>query len=159
MEALAIVGSAASILQLIDTAAKLSIQLYSFGATLSEADEEINAVALEISLFANTLDQLRGLFEKEDAQYAPAVLQNTENVIRSCRDLFSRYETLLKHLVNPSEEKNTMPASISLSKTGRVEWAFKQKRVEVLRRRLAALQTNLLTMLHTLTLSELQSLR
>jgi hypothetical protein len=159
MEALAIVGSAASILQLIDTAAKLSIQLYSFGSTLGEADEEINAVALEISLFANTLDQLRGLFEKEDAQYAPAVLQNTENVIRNYRDLFRRYEILLGHLVDPSEAENGISTSINLSRTGRVKWLFKQKRVEVLRRRLAVLQTNLLAMLHTLTLSELQSLR
>lgn len=53
MEALAIVGSVASIIQLIDTAAKLSISLYSFASTLGEAEEEINAVALEISLFAN----------------------------------------------------------------------------------------------------------
>jgi len=159
MEALGIVGSAASILQLIDTAAKLSIQLYSFASTIGGAEEEINAVALEISLFANTLDQLRTLFEKEGVQYSAGVLQNTENVIRSCRDLFTRYEMLLSDLANPSDDRNIASTSIILSKTGRVKWAFKQKRVEVLRRRLAALQTNLLAMLHTLTLSELQSLR
>ncbi len=64
MQTFAIIGSAARIVQLIDTAAKLSIHLFSFGSTLGEAEEDINAVALEIAHFANTLDQLRVLFEE-----------------------------------------------------------------------------------------------
>lgn len=159
MEAIAIVGSVASIVQLIDTAAKLSIHLYSFGSTLSEAEEEINAIALEISLFANTLSQLRILLEKESTQYSPAVLKNTQNTIHSCQDLFGQYEVLLKHLTDPNDDDIGMPKAVILSKMGRIKWAFKQKRVEVLRRRLAALQTNLLAMLHTLTLAELQTLQ
>lgn len=106
-EALAVIGSVASILQLADTAFQLSKKLYSTSAALSTATEDIKSLSRDLEIFGQSLTLLSRLLEDGHSEggksrYSDAIYLLTSKIIEDCADIYVKIDRLMEKLKKKS---------------------------------------------------------
>jgi len=129
-EAVAAVGLAASIVQIISTGIQASVYLYNFAETVSSAGKALREIADDISFTTSVLEQLRAILESE-RHYGTATkeaLTTADHLVRECSAVFETIMTLLKkHFPAPE------PGRTKRAKLNTLKWPFLQPKIEVMR--------------------------
>lgn len=142
LEGLAI---AASVLQIADLAATLSLKLFEFSRKTRNVDKSVEFVSKDIKSTGIVLHQLAIELSKDEARTicSRTAIDKTEELINECRQVFHELD-------------QTLDAEASSGKAG---WSFKRKlkfsflepHIELLRSNLDRLRSSLMLMVGTLT--------
>jgi hypothetical protein len=142
LESLAI---AASVLQIADLAANLSLKLFEFSRKTSNADKSVEFVSKDIKSTGIVLHQLAIELSKDEARAicSRMAIDKTEELINSCREVFHELEQILD--AEASSDKTVW----SLKR--RLKFSFLEPHIELLRSNLDRLRSSLTLMVSTLT--------
>ena len=112
---------AASVFQVAGAGVKLTKVLYEFAATISAANEEIEDIAKNVSLYASVLQSLSRRLKSDKAVHSVEGLKVAQELETSSHELFKKIKKLLP--------KGKWGHNHSLSKLEKVKWSFKKVRV------------------------------
>jgi hypothetical protein len=142
LEGLAI---AASVLQIADLAANLSLKLFEFSRKTRHADKSVELVSKDIKSTGIVLHQLAIELSKDEARAicSQIAINKTEELVNDCRQVFHELD-------------QTLDAEASSSKTvwslkRKIKYSFLEPHIELLRGNLDHLRSSLMLMVSTLT--------
>jgi hypothetical protein len=151
------IGGVASIAQLVGMAAQLSISLYSLSDQLKAASHDIRVLAIEISLYGETLSQLAEVLSQSSHQYMPRVYTTASRIMDACGDVFAQVDTIVTGLRGStfyfSKTGNVEEMGKGITIMNKVKWVFKQRRIALIRARMESQKTLLLLMLKSMSMS------
>ena len=125
-EAVAAVGLAASILQIVSTGVQASVYLYKFAETVSSAGKALKEVADDISFTTNVLEQPRTMLESErhHGTATKEALTTADYLVRKCSTVFEAIVALLeKHFPAPE------PGRTKRARLNNLKWPFLHRRL------------------------------
>jgi len=151
-EAIAAVGLAASILQIVSTGLQASVYLYNFAETVSSAGRTLKEIADDISFTTSFLEQLRVVLESE-RYYGTATMEALTTADRLVRECSIDFETIMallkKHFPAPE------PGRTKRAKLNSLKWPFLLPKIEVMRSNLEKHKTKLILMTQVLTYAKI----
>lgn len=98
MDPLTALGAVASIVQLAQGALSLSRTLYSLGAAIASANEDIQILADDLKTFSQSLTLLSRLLEDSKAWYSDDIYLLTAKIIKDCAELYVKIDKILVKL-------------------------------------------------------------
>ncbi|KAH1484994.1 hypothetical protein KXV81_003680 [Aspergillus fumigatus] len=146
MSGLEILGIAASILQIADLGATVSVKLCTFYRQLKSADQSAQSLSSEVALTCSILRQL-GENLKQDEQtrlYSAQAFDTAQEVLRECEKVFRR----ISAAVDESRADATSNALQRAAK--RLGFVLMEKELEVLRGNLERLKSTMLLLLNVI---------
>lgn len=147
-----IVGLAASVVQLADYSAKLSVKLFSVSKQIKNAPRTYEALSQEVAITSTVLRQL-GAELKDHSQhriYKPATVSTTESLIVECQRIFAD----LTDIAEPNIKKNAGSTAKALAEwKHRLKLPYKEADIVTKRARLEQLKASLNVLLNVLVLA------
>lgn len=140
MDPLTAIGAVASIAQLAQTALSLSKTLYSLGAAVASASDDIQVLADDLKTFSQSLTLLSRLLEDSKAWYSDDIYLLTAKVIKDCAELYVKIDKILEKL--GANGKSTWKL--------RVKFVYKEGQIRKLMKRLRDMKGTLATILMSL---------
>jgi hypothetical protein len=98
MDPLTALGAVASVAQLAATALSLSKTLYSLGAAIASASDDIQVLANDLKTFSQSLTLLSRLLEDSKSWYSDDIYLLTAKIIRDCAELYVKIDKILVKL-------------------------------------------------------------
>lgn len=146
-------GAVASVIQVVQFGARLSLTLYSVAQTVGSANRDVKRIAKEIALFAQVLKDLgqalgRGQTSKV---YREDAFETSRMIVEECEDVFEEIEEILK---KATKEAKPLEASVVMPKVERFLWVFRKERVQLLRSNLESLKSTISPKLAVLTYAD-----
>lgn len=147
MSGLEIIGIAASVIQLADLGARLSVQLIGFSRKVKEAHKNIEAISQEIAVTGAVLQELGAELKKDEnkSSCSRQALETAEQLIVACKEIFQEIEENIE-LKGPA-------TTTSLFKQ-RLKYPFFESKLTLLRTKLESLKSSLLVILNVLVFAE-----
>lgn len=147
-----IIGLAASVVQLADYSAKLSVKLFSVSKQIKNAPRTYEAISQEVATTSTILHQL-GAELKDHSQhniYKPATVNTTKSLVADFQQIFDD----LTEIAEPNIKKNTGSATKALAEwKHRLKLPSKQADIVTKRARLEQLKGSLNVLLNVLVLA------
>lgn len=145
MSGLEAVGVAASIIQVADLSAKLSVKLFSFYRQVKSANEGIQLLSNEIALVSATLRELGDNLNDENSaqlcsEHAFYVLKL---VLDQCRDVLGQIQKVVDN--NDQMGKNRFQQT-----AGKIRVAFLEPNLDQLKTKLESLKSTMLLVLNVI---------
>jgi hypothetical protein len=132
------IGLAASVVGLASFAATISLSLFDCCRTMKHAHEQIDDMAVEISLFAGVLEHLGQILEDQDGVIVDGSVRTINIIVNAGSGIFNEIEMTIK---------------VRRSKTSRVMWLFEKSKAREIKTKLESLKSTLSVMLHTIMLA------
>ncbi|KAJ9613523.1 hypothetical protein H2200_003465 [Cladophialophora chaetospira] len=153
MSGLEILGLAASVIQIADLGAKLSVKLFTFSRKVKNADKSIDSISQDIAATGAVLAQLGAELNKEEnvRLRSPAAITTTKSLVESCEKLFGE---LNEAIDGGGGGGNGSGHTLILELRRRLRFPFLEPQIELLRCNLERLKTSLLVILNVLILAE-----
>ena len=148
------IGVVASVLQIAQFGAQLSLTLYNVAQTVKSANKDVKRIAKEIALFAQVLKDLGWALERGQGSrlYRGDAYETSRMIVEECHGVFKEIEEILfKRITN---ETNSLETGISIPKTERFLWIFRRSRVQLLRSNLESLKSTIALKLAVLTYAD-----
>ncbi|OQD96496.1 hypothetical protein PENVUL_c090G08929 [Penicillium vulpinum] len=143
---LEIVGIVASIVQIADLGAKISVKLCSFYRTVKNANDSMRSLSSDVSLTCSVLREL-GKALDQDSQTkicSPGAFSTTQDVLKECRAIFEEIDSEIeKH----DQEKGT---NRLLRGVQNITLGFQGPYLDLLKSNLERLKSTMLLMLNVL---------
>lgn len=150
-EALALIGVAASVVQLADFGFKLSIRLFSFSEAVSKADKTIQSLSNEVSLTSAVLKELGSILQEEEARYvSKTAVEATQGTVQECFGVFDQLSSTLEKSMKGTREKDR-GVTTRMRMTDKLKFPFLEPKIELLRSNLDRLKSSLTLMLQVLS--------
>jgi len=145
MSGIEILGIAASVIQIAELGARLSVKLFVFSRKIKSADKSIDSISQDIAATGAVLQQLGSELSKdENAELCSnEALATTRNLVDSCMSVFKDLESSLDGRFSSSN-------SVVAGWKQRLKFPFLEAQIEVLRSNLERLKSSLLVMLNVL---------
>ena len=145
MSGIEIVGIAASVIQIADLGARLSVRLFVFSKKIRSADKAIEAISQDIAATGAVLRELGlELSKDENAELCTnGALSTAKNLIAACQKVFDELNAELEG------QTATVP-SIVMAWKARLKYSFLEAQIELLRSNLERLKSTLTLMLNVL---------
>jgi hypothetical protein len=140
MDPLTAIGAVASIAQLAQIALSLSKTLYSLGAAIASANDDIQILADDLKTFSQSLTLLSRLLEDGKAWYSDDIYLLTAKIIKDCAELYVKIDKILVKL--GGNGKCTWKL--------RVKFVYKEGQIRKLMKRLRDMKGTLATILISL---------
>ena len=140
MDPLTAIGAVASIVQLAQAALSISKALYSLGAAVGSANDDIQVLADDLKTFSQSLTLLSRLLEDSKAWYSDDIYLLTAKIIRDCAELYVKIDKILVKL--GGNGKSTWKL--------RVKFVYKEGQIRKLMKRLRDMKGTLATILMSL---------
>jgi hypothetical protein len=149
------IGAVASVIQIAQLGAKISITLYSIADTTKSANKDVKRIAKDIALFSSVLKDLGNALERGQraGQLRGDAYNTASMIVEECEEVFREIETILKKATG---EERPFEADIVMPKLERFLWVFKKERIQLLRANLESLKTTILVKLAVLNYAERQ---
>lgn len=146
MSGLEILGIAASVVQIADLGARLSVQLIGFSRKVKEANKNIEAISQEIAVTGAVLQELGAELKKDDNKSGCSrrALQTAEKLITACKDIFKE----ISAVIEPSG------STTAVAWRQRLKYPFFESKLTLLRTKLESLKSSLLVILNVLVYAE-----
>lgn len=143
------IGVAASIIQLADFGAPLSIKLYTFYHQVKNADERLNSLSSNVSLTCNVLKQLAQNLEQDDQArlYSHEAFVTAKQVSVDCDAIFKKIDGALDRF------KHGLARSSLQRAAAKVGFVFMENDIHALRSDLERLKTTMLLLLNVVMYS------
>ncbi len=150
MSGLEILGLAASVIQIADLGAKLSVKLFTFSRKVKNADKSIDSISQDIAATGAVLTQLGHELNKAEnlKLSSPAAITTTRSLVDSCNKLF----TELNEAIDGGGDGSGHKFIVELKR--RLRFPFLEPQIELLRCNLERLKSSLLVILNVLILAE-----
>lgn len=146
MSGLEVVGIVASIIQLADVGAKLSVKLCSFYRTVKVANQSLEGLSSDVSLTCSILNELGKVLEQDEQAKicSKQAFCTAQEVLTECKAVFQKIEGALEKY-----EQETEPNPIRRG-ARKISAAFAKPDLDVLKSNLERLKTTTLLMLHVI---------
>lgn len=145
-------GIAASIVQIADLGARLSLKLFTFGRQIKGAEQNLESAAKDVGFTCSVLKQLsESLNKEEQAQlYNSEALITARDVAKECEKVFGDLEVVLddKGLSAAAQEGSLRDKFRKMA--SKVKYPFIEPQVEFLRSNLDRLKSTLVLMLQVI---------
>ncbi|PLB48521.1 hypothetical protein P170DRAFT_212694 [Aspergillus steynii IBT 23096] len=140
------IGVAASIIQLADFGAQLSMKLYTFYHQVKNADERLKSLSSNVSLTCTVLKQLASNLEQdEQAQlYSHEAFDTARQVSADCDAIFKKIDSALDRF------KDGLARSSLQRAAAKVGFVFMENDINILRSDLERLKTTMLLLLNVI---------
>lgn len=146
MSGLEVLGVVASILQIADLGAKLSVKLCTFYRTVKVANQSMQELSCDVSLTCSILNELAKTLEQDDQAKlcSEQAFRIAQEVLKECKAVFQQIENGI--------EKNTQDGEKSRFARGarKVTIALLGPNFDVLKSNLERLKSTTLLMLHVI---------
>jgi hypothetical protein len=139
---------AASIIQLADIGAKLSLNLFGLADSVRSASSEARLIATEVSLFSHALRSLGKTLEKKLGKNKSSK-RIARRILKSCRGIIVELSAL-------ADEIEAQHGGMARLVNG-FKWTFKRTRVTFLRTSLESLKSTMLLFLASIELAKAQN--
>ncbi|KAJ5371918.1 hypothetical protein N7517_003924 [Penicillium concentricum] len=146
MSGLEVVGIVASIVQVADLGAKISVKLCSFYRTVKTVNDSMRSLSSDVSLTCSVLHEL-GKALKQDSQTklcSSGAFSTTEDVLKECREIFEKIDGEIE---KRDQEKATNPL---LRAAQKITLGFHGPDLDLLKCNLERLKSTMLLMLNVL---------
>ena len=140
MDPLTAIGAVASIVQLAQGALSLSKTLYSLGAAVASANDDIQILADDLKTFSQSLTLLSRLLEDSKSWYSDDIYLLTAKIIKDCAELYVKIDKILVNL--SGNGKSTWKL--------RLKYVYKEGQIRKLMTRLRDMKGTLATILMSL---------
>lgn len=144
MSGIEILGVAASVIQIADLGARLSVKLFTFSRKIKSADKSIDSISQEIAATGAVLKQLGNELSKDEnvELCSKEALATTKGLVDRCMDVFND--------LNSSLDGHFSSNSIVAGWKQRLKFPFLEDQIQLLRANLERLKSSLLVMLNVL---------
>lgn len=158
-EALAVLGVVASVTQLADYGARLSVKLFAFGVAVAGADRAIQTMSNEVALTASVLKELGVLLgsDGEARLTSEQAVEAARRTVEECLGVFEELDGALGRSLGKmglvgegGEEKARGKARKGAAAMEKLKWPFLQPKMQLLRSQLEKLKSSLSLMLQVL---------
>ncbi|KAI9721257.1 MAG: hypothetical protein M1812_002419 [Candelaria pacifica] len=122
---------------------KLSSALYDICETIGSAQEAIEDIASDLSLFIIIVSELEKIFDTPQRVYSDTLLKSISDICEKCKLLFRRINRMIGRTENVPQ----------LQFKSKVAWVFREKKVRTVKASLDSLKSTLGLMLQTLKLA------
>jgi len=148
MSGIEILGIAASVLQIADLGAKLSVKLFTFSRKVKNADKTINSISQDIAATGAVLQQLASVLKKDEKSRvcSDQAIQTAKGLVDDCKKIFSELDDALD---NPSPGNKYFSAW-----KDRLKFPFIEPQIDLLQSNLERLKSSLVVMLNVLIYAE-----
>lgn len=154
MSGLEVLGVAASIIQIADLGARVSIKLSTFYHKVKQANENIRNLSTDVALTCTVLKQLGdNLQQDENVQlYSPDAFSVAKNIMGECDKVFRQIESAMEDDLGASASaNNTSSVKYHVRKAARkLHFVFLEPQLEVLQSNLDRLKSTMLLMLNVI---------
>jgi hypothetical protein len=140
MDPITAIGAVASVVQLAQAALSLSKTLYSLGAAVASASDDVQMLADDLKTFSQSLTLLSRLLEDSKSWYSDDVYLLTAKIIKDCADLYVKIDKVLVKLAGNGKSNWKM----------RVKFVYKEGQIRKLMKRLRDMKGTLATILMSL---------
>lgn len=150
MSGLEVVGIVASILQIADLGAKISVKLCSFYHTIKDSNQSMQSLSSDVSLTCSILQQLGKVLEKDQKTKICS-----EQAFRTAQDVLGECQTVFEGIDNAMEkQKQEGTRSALLRGARKLTVAFMGPNLDLLKSNLERLKSTMLLMLHVIMYAE-----
>jgi len=148
------IGAVASVLQIAQFGAQLSLTLYNVAQTIKSANQDVKRIAKEIALFAQVLKDLGLALERGQGSklYRGDAYETSRMIVEECEGVFKEIEEIL--FKKTTNESRSFATSNSIPKAERFLWIFRKSRVQLLRSNLESLKSTISLKLAVLTYAD-----
>ena len=150
------IGLIASVLQVADIGARLSVKLYTFCHAAVNADDSIKFISKDISRTSAILIELGRCLEKDhEAQLCSEnAFHTTSAIVKECQAVFEKLDQALMNKMRPMglDGNPGQPESVIYERS---TWPFLQPRIKLLGNNLDKLKSTLHLMLNVLIYARL----
>jgi len=107
MSGLEVLGIVASVIQIADVGARLSVKLLAFNHKIKNADANIKNISHNIAIIYNVLRELDTNLKKDEQNklYNKNTIKTAENVIKECIKIFKDFNGALDGKIVGNDEK------------------------------------------------------
>lgn len=150
MSGLEALGIVASVIQIADIGARLSVKLCTFAHKIKNADANIRFVSTDVALTCNVLRELGENLKKDERGKlcGEGAVRTAEGVVRECQKVFEELEGCIDGTRAGNEEKGKKGL---INRIGRgVKFTVAEPQIELLRSNLERLKSTLLLMLNVI---------
>ncbi|KAJ5175162.1 uncharacterized protein N7482_001039 [Penicillium canariense] len=146
MSGLEVIGVVASILQIADLGAKLSVKLCSFYRTVKDANKSMQSLSSDVSLTCSILQELGRVLEQDEQTKlcSQKAFGTAQEVLTECKAAF---ETIDSAMEKQRQEGARNPV---LRGARKITVAFMGPNLDLLRSNLERLKSTMLLMLHVI---------
>ena len=151
MSGIEILGIAASVLQIAELGASLSVKLFTFSRKIKNADKSINSISRDIAATGAILRQLGNELDKDqNLRLCSQEAVSTANaLVEECNIIFEELNVALD-----GGKSQTTGHKLILGWKDRIRFPFLEPQVELLRSNLERLKSSLVVMLNVLIFAE-----
>jgi hypothetical protein len=155
MFGLEIIGIAASIVQIAELGAKLSVKLFTVSRTIKGAQRSIQGISEEIAVTSTVLRQLGTELEK-DVQgdlYSTEAITTTKGIMAGCQDIFKQLNRAISTDGQDAPGGGgaaTGPSATLTDLKKRLKFTFMESQIDGMRGKLERFKSSLLVMLNLL---------
>ena len=153
MSGLEALGVAASVVQIAELGARLSVKLYTYSIKTANSNAAITAIHRDVALTSSVLGELGQTLSESNGgkQWAPSktAILTAMGLLDECKKLFADLEG---HIESHNGESKSKMKDISRS----LKYPFIEPTIEVLRCQLDRLKSSLLLMLNVMVYARLQ---
>lgn len=148
MSGFELAGVAASILQIADLGAQLSIKLVTFCHKVKNADESIQSLSNDVALTSNVLRHLGDNLEQDrkGGLYSNNALGTANEVLEECRTVFEQIGSAID---SPEKDKDSAKGLFQRA-AKRVGFVVIEPQLDALRGNLERLKSTMLLMLNVI---------
>lgn len=136
----------ASIIQLADIGAKLSINLFSIAESVRSASADARMIAVEVSLFSTSLRSLGRCLENRLADNE-ALRDTTTSLMTSCKNIVQEVSALASGF-------DGKPSKTAARLLSGFRWTYKKSRISFLRSSLESLKSTMLLLIASVNLED-----
>ncbi|CAI7632751.1 unnamed protein product [Penicillium pancosmium] len=150
MSGLEVVGIVASILQIADLGAKISVKLCSFYHTVKDANQSMQSLSSDVSLTCSILQQLGKVLEKDEKTKICS-----QQAFHTAQDVLGECKTVFEGINNAMEKQKQEGARGTFLRGARkLTVAFMGPNLDLLKSNLERLKSTMLLMLHVIMYAE-----
>jgi hypothetical protein len=150
MSGLEALGIVASVIQIADVGARLSVKLCTFAHKIKNADANIKFISTDVALTCNVLRELGDNLKKDERSKlcGEGAVRTAEGVVRECQRVFEELDGCIDGNRTGDEEKEKKGL---MKRIGRgVRFTVAESQIELLRSNLERLKSTLLLMLNVI---------
>ncbi|KAF7113938.1 hypothetical protein CNMCM5793_006121 [Aspergillus hiratsukae] len=146
MSGLEILGIAASILQIADLGATVSVKLCTFYRQLKAADQSAQSLSSEVALTCSILRQLGENLRQDETTrlYSAQAFQTAQEVLRECEKVFRRISAAV------DESRSDVTKNAIQRAARRLGFVLMERELDVLRGNLERLKSTMLLLLNVI---------
>ncbi|KAJ6157723.1 hypothetical protein N7470_005315 [Penicillium chermesinum] len=146
MSGLEAIGIVASILQIADLGAKVSVKLCSFYRTVKDANQSMQSLSSDVSLTCSILQELGKALEQDEQTKlcSPRAFDTAQDVLAECKTVFEGIDSAMEK----QSQENARNAF--LRRARKIGVAFMGPNLDLLKSNLERLKSTILLMLHVI---------